>query len=140
MGKAIRQFRGLPPVAFPKNTTKRAYGKMTMESLGTVTSLLPYLTAPQGPVNRDFPPCTEELGFYEGLILYRTRIQHDFPANATLNVTVHDRGYVSLNGVPQGILSRMKPASQLLNVTRIKLETLLIFWWKIKGVSIMGMA
>ena len=34
--------------------------------------------------------------------------------------SVHDRGYVSLNGVPQGILSRMKPASQLLNVTRIK--------------------
>jgi len=120
IAKAVRQFRRLPPVSFPRNTTKRSYGKMKMESLGTLTSLLPYLTTPQGPVNGEYPLKFEELGFYEGLVLYRTVIPKDFPANISLNVTVNDRGYVSLNGIPQGILSRMKPACQSINISQAK--------------------
>lgn len=58
-----------------------------MESLGTLTSLLPSLIAPQGPVNSKFPLSMEEIGFYEGLILYRTKISMGFPDNSVLNAT-----------------------------------------------------
>ena len=30
IAKAVRQFRGLPPITFPKNTTKHAYGKVRL--------------------------------------------------------------------------------------------------------------
>jgi beta-galactosidase len=59
----------------------------------------------------------EAVTHYEGFMLYRVTIPTSFPVNATLKTTVHDRGYVSVNGVPQGIFSRMKPEVASLNLT-----------------------
>merc|ERR1719334_1843035 len=61
----------------------------------------------------------EQLKHYEGLVLYRTIIPMAL-ANGTMKATVHDRGYVSLNGLPLGILSRMKPMNDVVNMTGIK--------------------
>ena len=59
-----------------------------MQSLGPLTSLLPFLTK-GGPVESDYPLSMEQLKHYEGLVLYRTTIPMAL-ANGTLKATGDD--------------------------------------------------
>uniref|UniRef100_A0A8C0H4K3 Beta-galactosidase n=1 Tax=Chelonoidis abingdonii TaxID=106734 RepID=A0A8C0H4K3_CHEAB len=85
--------------------------------LGTVAELLGDLS-PSGPIRSIYPLTFVQLQQYFGFVLYRTT----FPKNCSeptplfspLN-GVHDRAYVSVDGVPQGILERGK--SNMINIT-----------------------
>uniref|UniRef100_A0A8C3UPT6 Beta-galactosidase n=1 Tax=Catharus ustulatus TaxID=91951 RepID=A0A8C3UPT6_CATUS len=86
-------------------------------SLVTVLEVLDGLS-PSGPVRSTYPLTFVELKQYFGYVLYRTTLPKNCveptPLSSPLN-GVHDRAYVSVNGVPQGILERDK--SLKINIT-----------------------
>ncbi|KAM3607667.1 uncharacterized protein V6R79_011515 [Siganus canaliculatus] len=104
----IKQFRNIPSGPMPPATPKFAYGFVTLKKVGNISSLLNTLS-PLGPVKSQHPLMFEELKQYYGYVLYRTVLPRDLsqstPLISPLN-GVHDRAYVSVNGVFQGILER----------------------------------
>ncbi|XP_030407078.1 beta-galactosidase [Gopherus evgoodei] len=115
--EVIGRYNHLPEGPIPPTTPKYAYGRVTMEKLGTVAELLDDLS-PSGPIRSTYPLTFVQLQQYFGFVLYRTT----FPKNCSeptplfspLN-GVHDRAYVSVDGVPQGVLERGK--SNMINIT-----------------------
>lgn len=104
----IKQFRNVPSGPMPPATPKFAYGFVTLKKVGNVSGLLSALS-PLGPVKSHDPLTFEEMKQYYGYMLYRTTLPTDLseptPLISPLN-GVHDRAYVSINGVFQGLLER----------------------------------
>ncbi|XP_042282555.1 beta-galactosidase-1-like protein isoform X2 [Thunnus maccoyii] len=104
----IKQFREVPSGPMPPATPKFAYGFVTLRKVGNVSSLLKILS-PLGPVQSQYPLTFEEMKQYYGYMLYQTTLPRDLseptPLISPLN-GVHDRAYVSVNGVFQGLLER----------------------------------
>ncbi|XP_070693908.1 beta-galactosidase-1-like protein [Pempheris klunzingeri] len=104
----IKQFREIPSGPMPPATPKFAYGFVTLKKVGDISSLLNTLS-PLGPVKCHHPLTFEEIKQYYGYMLYRTTLPRDLseptPLISPLN-GVHDRAYVSVNGVFQGLLQR----------------------------------
>uniref|UniRef100_A0A3Q2QFV0 Galactosidase, beta 1-like n=1 Tax=Fundulus heteroclitus TaxID=8078 RepID=A0A3Q2QFV0_FUNHE len=100
----IQQFREVPSGPMPPATPKFAYGFVTLEKVGNLSSLLGTIS-PLGPVQSKYPLTFEELKQYYGYVLYRTTLPRDLseptPLISPLN-GVHDRAYVSVNGVSKG--------------------------------------
>uniref|UniRef100_A0A3Q3VTP2 Uncharacterized protein n=1 Tax=Mola mola TaxID=94237 RepID=A0A3Q3VTP2_MOLML len=104
----IKLLRDIPSGPMPPATPKFAYGYVRLEKVGNISSLLSTLS-PLGPVESQYPLTFEEMKQYYGYILYRTTLPRDLsqptPLTSPLN-GVHDRAYVSVNGVFQGLLER----------------------------------
>lgn len=104
----IKQFREVPSGPMPPATTKFAYGFVNLKKVGNISELLNTLS-PLGPVKSQHPLTFEEMKQYYGYMLYRTTLPRDLsqptPLISPLN-GVHDRAYVSVNGVFQGLLER----------------------------------
>ncbi|KAK2494490.1 hypothetical protein MC885_000308 [Smutsia gigantea] len=102
------QFEKLPEGPIPPSTPKFAYGKVAMKKLKTVEEALNVL-CPAGPIKSLYPLTFIKVKQYFGFVLYRTTLPQDCsnptPLSSPLN-GVHDRAYVSVDGVPQGILAR----------------------------------
>lgn len=113
----IKQFRDVPAGPMPPATPKFAYGFVTLKKVGNVGALLSILS-PMGPVQCRYPLTFEEMKQYYGYMLYRTALPRDLseptPLISPLN-GVHDRAYVSVNGVYQGLLQR--DTALVMNVT-----------------------
>ena len=62
------------------------YSQISMECLGTLTSLLPSVMR-GNPVKSPFPLTMEQLRHYEGFVLYRTRVTQTFGKNVTLTAS-----------------------------------------------------
>ncbi|XP_060910295.1 beta-galactosidase-1-like protein [Labrus mixtus] len=104
----IKQFRDIPSGPMPPATPKFAYGFVTLKKVGNISSLLNTLS-PLGPVKSEHPLTFEEMKQFYGYMLYRTRLPRDLPQPTPLISPlngVHDRAYVSINGVYQGLLER----------------------------------
>lgn len=121
--EVIKLFRDVPSGPMPPATPKFAYGFVTLKKVGNVGSLLTTLS-PSGPVKSQYPITFEELKQYYGYVLYRTTLPRDLyeptPLISPLN-GVHDRAYVSVNGVYQGLLER--DMALVMNVTGQKGDT-----------------
>lgn len=106
--EVIKMFRDVPSGPLPPPSPKFAYGFITLKKVGNIGSLLSVLS-PMGPVKSQYPLTFEELKQYYGFVLYRTTLPRDLseptPLISPLN-GVHDRAYVSVNGVYQGLLER----------------------------------
>ncbi|KAM4608570.1 beta-galactosidase-1-like protein [Polymixia lowei] len=104
----IKQFRDVPSGPMPPATPKFAYGFVTLKKVGNISGLLNTLS-PQGPVKSQYPLTFEQMKQNYGYMLYRTKLPRDLskttPLISPLN-GVHDRAYVSVNGVFQGLLER----------------------------------
>ncbi|KAJ8282344.1 hypothetical protein COCON_G00048630 [Conger conger] len=104
----IKRFYPVPEGPMPPATPKFAYGFVTLQKVGNVSSLLDGLSPP-GPIQSQHPLTFEEIKQYYGFVLYRTKIPRTLteptPLISPLN-GVHDRAYVSVNGVYQGLLER----------------------------------
>ncbi|XP_061579637.1 beta-galactosidase-1-like protein [Cololabis saira] len=113
----ISQFGKVPSGPMPPATPKFAYGFVTLKKVGNVSSLLDVIS-PLGPVKSEYPLTFEEVKQYYGYMLYRTTLPQDLseptPLISPLN-GVHDRAYVSVNGVFQGLLQR--DTALVMNVT-----------------------
>uniref|UniRef100_A0A4W5LFX6 Galactosidase, beta 1-like n=1 Tax=Hucho hucho TaxID=62062 RepID=A0A4W5LFX6_9TELE len=85
--------------------------------VGNLSSLLDTLS-PQGPVRSLYPLSFEEMNQYYGFMLYRTKLPRDLPEDTALISPlngVHDRAYISVRGVFQGLLER--DTTLVMNVT-----------------------
>lgn len=106
--EVIKMFREVPFGPLPPASPKFAYGFVTLKKVGNISSLLSIIS-PMGPVKSQYPLTFEELKQYYGFVLYRTTLPRDLweptPLISPLN-GVHDRAYVSVNGVYQGLLER----------------------------------
>ncbi|KAK5890470.1 hypothetical protein CesoFtcFv8_013988 [Champsocephalus esox] len=120
----IKQFRDIPSGPMPPATPKFAYGFVTLKKVGKVSDLLNTIS-PAEPVKSQYPLMFEEMKQNYGFMLYRTTLPRDLseptPLISPLN-GVHDRAYVSVNGVFQGLLER--DTVLVMNVTGQQGDTL----------------
>uniref|UniRef100_A0A3B1IU17 Galactosidase, beta 1-like n=1 Tax=Astyanax mexicanus TaxID=7994 RepID=A0A3B1IU17_ASTMX len=99
------------------SSPKFSYGFVTLKKVGNVSGLLDTL-CPQGPVQSHHPLTFEEIKHYYGFMLYRTLLPRNIPDPTPLISPmngIHDRAYVSVNGVYQGVLER--DVTLVMNVT-----------------------
>ncbi|XP_041663167.1 beta-galactosidase-1-like protein [Cheilinus undulatus] len=104
----IKLFREIPSGPMPPATPKFAYGYVSLKKVGSISSLLSILS-PLSPVKSQHPLSFEEIKQFYGYVLYRTKLPRDLPQPTPLISPlngVHDRAYVSVNGVYQGLLER----------------------------------
>ncbi|MGH0149215.1 UNVERIFIED_CONTAM: hypothetical protein FKN15_018608 [Acipenser sinensis] len=110
-------YRKVPDGPIPPSTPKFAYGAVTMKPLLTVTAALDKLSF-SGPVKSIYPLTFIEMNQHFGFVLYRTVLPKDcsepIPLSSPLN-GIHDRAYVTVDGVPNGILERDKTLT--INIT-----------------------
>ncbi|XP_074201436.1 beta-galactosidase isoform X2 [Camelus bactrianus] len=113
----IKKFEKVPEGPIPPSTPKFAYGKVTLKKLKTVQEALNIL-CPSGPRKSIYPLTFVEVKQYFGFVLYRTTLPQNCSSPTPLSSPsngVHDRAYVSVNGVLQGVLERN--AVSTLNIT-----------------------
>ncbi|CAK6435724.1 unnamed protein product, partial [Pipistrellus nathusii] len=104
----IQKFEKVPAGPIPPSTPKFAYGKVVLKKLKTVEEALNTL-CPTGPVKSVYPLTFTQVKQYLGFVLYRTTLPKDCSKPTPLSSPlrgVHDRAYVSVDGVPQGVLDR----------------------------------
>ncbi|XP_010627955.1 beta-galactosidase isoform X3 [Fukomys damarensis] len=105
----IQKFEKVPEGIIPPSTPKFAYGKVTLRMLKTVEGALDIL-CPGGSIQSLYPLTFIRVKQYFGFVLYRTRLPEDYRNSTHLSTLpfngVHDRAYVSIDGVPQGVLER----------------------------------
>ncbi|XP_067106534.1 beta-galactosidase [Osmerus mordax] len=113
----IKMYHKIPEGPVPPTTPKYAYGPVQMKKYQTVTDALKVLSF-SGPVKSTYPLNFIDMKQAFGFVLYRTILPVDCssptPLSSPLN-GVHDRAYVSINGVAVGILERNK--AQTMNIT-----------------------
>ncbi|XP_069571507.1 beta-galactosidase [Brachyistius frenatus] len=106
----IKMYRTIPEGPIPPTTPKYAYGAVTMKKLQTVSDALEELSF-SGPVKSVYPQTFTDLNQAFGYVLYRTTLPMNCskptPLSSPLN-GVHDRAYVSVDGMAVGILERNK--------------------------------
>ncbi|XP_076875969.1 beta-galactosidase [Brachyhypopomus gauderio] len=113
----IKMYKKIPDGILPPSTPKFAYGTVEMKKLRTVAESLDILSF-SGPVKSLYPLTFDELNQAFGFMLYRTTLPVDCPRPTPLSSPlngVHDRAYVTIDGVAAGILERDKAIS--INVT-----------------------
>ncbi|XP_058146572.1 beta-galactosidase isoform X2 [Dasypus novemcinctus] len=113
----IRKFEKVPEGPIPPSTPKYAYGKVALKKLKTVEEALDIL-CPSGPIKSLYPLTFVQVKQYFGFVLYRTTLPRDCSDPTALSAPlggVHDRAYVSVDRVPQGVLERNKVLT--LNIT-----------------------
>uniref|UniRef100_A0A7M4EQ12 Beta-galactosidase n=1 Tax=Crocodylus porosus TaxID=8502 RepID=A0A7M4EQ12_CROPO len=115
--EVIGMYKRLPEGPIPPTTPKFAYGQVQMEKIGTLLEVLDDLS-PSGPVKSVYPLTFVQLKQYFGFVLYRTNLKKNL-SEETLLISplngVHDRAYISVDGIPQGVLERGK--SLMINIT-----------------------
>ncbi|XP_026876238.2 beta-galactosidase [Electrophorus electricus] len=113
----IKMYKKIPDGVVPPSTPKFAYGPVEMKKLRTVSESLDILSF-SGPVKSPYPLTFVELNQAFGFMLYQTTLPIDCskptPLSSPFN-GVHDRAYVTIDGVVAGILERDKAIS--INVT-----------------------
>ncbi|XP_061536062.1 beta-galactosidase [Phycodurus eques] len=115
--EVIKMYREIPQGLIPPSSPKFAYGAVKMQQLQTVSEALETISF-SGPVASVFPQTFTDLSQAFGYVLYRTELPVNCstptPLASPLN-GVHDRAYVSVDGVAAGVLERNKVLS--INVT-----------------------
>lgn len=113
----IKMYRKIPEGPIPPSTPKFAYGTVPLHKLETVTDALEKLSY-SGPVKSMYPLTFIDLNQALGYVLYRTTLPFNCskptPLSSPLN-GVHDRAYVSVDGVAMGTLERQKTLT--INIT-----------------------
>ncbi|KAH0627216.1 hypothetical protein JD844_002705, partial [Phrynosoma platyrhinos] len=106
--EVIGMFKQMPEGPIPPTTPKFAYGRVPLVKVGTVRELLKDLS-PSGSVKTTYPLKFVQLKQYFGYVLYRTKLPKNCSEETPLSSIfsgIHDRAYVSVDGVPQGVLER----------------------------------
>ncbi|KAM6449734.1 beta-galactosidase [Liasis olivaceus] len=106
--EVIGMYKDLPKGPIPPTTPKFSYGEVKLMKVGMVTELLNDLS-PSGPIKSIYPLTFVQLKQYFGYVLYRTKLSRNCSKEILFSLdAIHDRAYVSVDGIPQGILERNK--------------------------------
>ncbi|XP_039541610.1 beta-galactosidase isoform X1 [Pimephales promelas] len=115
--EVIKMYKDIPQGVLPPSTPKFAYGQVQMKKLKTVSESLDVLSL-SGPVKTLYPLTFTEMNQAFGFMLYQTVLPvnclEPTPLSSPLN-GVHDRAYISIDGVSAGILERNKALT--MNIT-----------------------
>ncbi|XP_028364685.1 beta-galactosidase-1-like protein isoform X2 [Phyllostomus discolor] len=104
----ISQFQEIPLGPLPPPSPKMMLGPLTLYLDGYLLDFLHFL-CPQGPIYSMLPMTFEAVKQDLGFMLYRTHLSHTVfePTQFWVpNNGVHDRAYVMVDGVFQGVLER----------------------------------
>ncbi|KAB1279407.1 Beta-galactosidase-1-like protein [Camelus dromedarius] len=129
--KSVRiwaQFQEIPLGPLPPPSPKMMLGPLTLQLDGDLLAFLDLL-CPQGPIRSILPMTFEAVKQDHGFMLYRTYLIHTVSKPTQFwvpNNGVHDRAYVMVDGVFQGVLERnMKRNLFLTGKMGAKLDVLL---------------
>uniref|UniRef100_A0A671K6E3 Beta-galactosidase-like n=1 Tax=Sinocyclocheilus anshuiensis TaxID=1608454 RepID=A0A671K6E3_9TELE len=115
----IKNFRDIPVGPMPPATPKFAYGFVTLQKVWTFHIAKPYSFARfLVHTNHLTLLCYVNCVQYYGFMLYRTTLPRNVPEPTPLISPlngIHDRAYVSVNGVYQGLMER--DTALVMNVT-----------------------
>ncbi|XP_072139472.1 beta-galactosidase isoform X2 [Mobula birostris] len=114
--EVIGKYKKLPAGPVLPATPKFAYGLIEVKKLQSVVELLSLLSS--ASVKSEYPLTFVEMKQYFGYMLYRTTLPISCTRPTALSSPlngVHDRAYVMVDGVFQGILERNKV--NLINIT-----------------------
>lgn len=124
----ISQFQEIPLGPLPPPSPKMMLGPLTLHMDGHLLDFL-YFLCPQGPIHSILPMTFEAVKQDRGFMLYRTYLTQTVfePTQFWVpNNGVHDRAYVMVDGVFQGVLERnMKQELFLMGKVGAKLDVLL---------------
>uniref|UniRef100_A0A8C8XR23 Galactosidase beta 1 like n=1 Tax=Panthera leo TaxID=9689 RepID=A0A8C8XR23_PANLE len=124
----ISKFQEIPLGPLPPPSPKMMLGPLTLHLDGYLLSFLDIL-CPHGPIRSILPMTFEAVKQDHGFMLYRTYLTHTVSEPTQLwvpNNGVHDRAYVMVDGVFQGVLERnMKHQLFLIGKMGAKLDILL---------------
>nr|KAF6495011.1 galactosidase beta 1 like [Rousettus aegyptiacus] len=124
----ISQFQEVPLGPLPPPSRKMMLGPLTLHMDGNLLNFL-YFLCPKGPIHSILPMTFEAVKQDRGFMLYRTYLTRTIfePTQFWVpNNGIHDRGYVMVDGVFQGVLERnMKYKLFLTGKVGAKLDVLL---------------
>ncbi|XP_027729273.1 beta-galactosidase-1-like protein isoform X1 [Vombatus ursinus] len=112
----ISKFQELPLGPLPLPSPKMKFGPVTLKLDGDLLNFL-HVLCPDEPTHIHLPLTFEAVKQDYGFLLYRTRLPQNLTKPTQLwvqNSSVHDRAYVMLDGVFQGIMERGKEAALFL--------------------------
>ncbi|XP_043920855.1 beta-galactosidase-like [Protopterus annectens] len=115
--EVIRKYGKIPDGTIPARTEKYSVGALKENKIHILSEMLDVL-CPSGPVKSVYPLNFVQLNQYFGFVLYRTLLPKDCSSPTSLSSPlngVHDRAYITVDGVPQGVLERDKMLS--INIT-----------------------
>ncbi|KAM6177842.1 beta-galactosidase-1-like protein [Rhynchocyon petersi] len=104
----ISKFQEIPLGPLPPPSTKMTLGPLTLHLDGSLLTFLDRL-CPQGPIHSILPVTFEAVKQDHGFMLYRTYLIDNYAELTPFSVPkdgLHDRAYVMVNGVFQGVLDR----------------------------------
>uniref|UniRef100_A0A8C1ZU88 Galactosidase, beta 1 n=1 Tax=Cyprinus carpio TaxID=7962 RepID=A0A8C1ZU88_CYPCA len=112
--EVIKMYKYVPEGLLPPSTPKFAYGQVKMKKVNESLDILSF----SGPVKTLYPPTFTEMNQAFGFMLYQTVLPVNClkptPLSSPLN-GVHDRAYISIDGIAAGILERNKALT--INIT-----------------------
>uniref|UniRef100_A0A2K5PE37 Galactosidase beta 1 like n=1 Tax=Cebus imitator TaxID=2715852 RepID=A0A2K5PE37_CEBIM len=124
----ISKFQEVPLGPLPPPSPKMMLGPLTLHLVGHLLAFLDLL-CPHGPINSILPMTFEAVKQDHGFMLYRTYLTHTIFEPTPFwvpNNGVHDRAYVMVDGVFQGVLERnMRDKLFLMGKLGSKLDILL---------------
>nr|XP_035938901.1 beta-galactosidase-1-like protein isoform X2 [Halichoerus grypus] len=124
----ISEFQEIPLGPLPPPSPKMMFGPLTLHLDGDLLAFLDFL-CPQGPIRSILPMSFEAVKQDRGFVLYRTYLTYTVSEPTQLwvpNDGVHDRAYVMVDGVFQGVLERnMKHQIFLMGKVGAKVDILL---------------
>uniref|UniRef100_A0A8D2D671 Galactosidase beta 1 like n=1 Tax=Sciurus vulgaris TaxID=55149 RepID=A0A8D2D671_SCIVU len=124
----IGKFQEVPLGPLPPPSHKMMLGPLTLHLDGDLLAFLDFL-CPQGPIHSVLPLTFEAVKQDHGFMLYRTYLSYSIFEPTPLwvpNNGVHDRAYVMMDGVFQGVLERnINNKLYLMGKTGAKLDILL---------------
>uniref|UniRef100_A0A8C0C4Z5 Galactosidase beta 1 like n=1 Tax=Balaenoptera musculus TaxID=9771 RepID=A0A8C0C4Z5_BALMU len=124
----ISKFQEVPLGPLPPPSPKMTLGPLSLHLDGNLLAFLDFL-CPQGPIHSILPMTFEAVNQDHGYMLYRTYLTHTVSEPTQFwvpNNGVHDRAYVMVDGVFQGVLERnMKRNLFLTGKKGAKLDVLL---------------
>ncbi|XP_006890307.1 PREDICTED: beta-galactosidase-1-like protein isoform X2 [Elephantulus edwardii] len=104
----ISKFQEIPLGPLPPPSGKMILGPLTLRLDGSLLAFLDFL-CPEGPIHSVLPLSFEAVKQDHGFMLYRTYLVNTYTELTSFwvpNNGLHDRAYVMMNGVFQGILER----------------------------------
>ncbi|XP_032210760.1 beta-galactosidase-1-like protein [Mustela erminea] len=124
----ISEFQEIPLGPLPPPSPKMTLGPLPLQLDGDLLAFLDFL-CPQGPISSILPMSFEAVKQDRGFVLYRTYLTYTVSEPTQFwvpNNGVHDRAYVMVDGVFQGVLERnMKHQLFLMGKVGAKLDILL---------------
>ena len=110
--EVLKKYVSIPQIDVNSTSPKGDYGEVKMFKMPIHPDVI--RSTSNSRVQTNFPLTFEAFGQDSGLVLYETTVKFLTPDPTKLEILgIHDRGYIFINGIRQGILSRMNSITSM---------------------------